>query len=360
MTMNPHAHSDLHVADEEDLDPAIVVRLGEMDKDVAYAVQRFTIPLVPIKAVVDATEAMKTARALSQAVVLTGAKGVGKTYAVRYVRRAILAAEGKALDLNPADHPITRVLYVKRLTGRTVRECALTMIHSLVKGFRDRELGVRIDDDTLIGRLSALLALKHYHVIIIDEMETATEAGIELARRLLPSGGEGEGSDDGESTETPRRALLLVGTQALADALAGTDDVNGRWARFVAVDGLTAEEAATAYETIFPGFSAAIADMGREQWLNLLRTQVVRARQLSMRQITNHCRWYFATLYEASRKHSHSREQMILERETTPFDLERFIYCFNALNKETPRVARISPKAKRGSGGSSQSGQAVA
>lgn len=350
MTTNPHVSPDPHEADAEELDPAIVVRLGEMDKDVAYAVQRFSIPLVPIKAVVDATEAMKTARALSQAVVLTGAKGVGKTYAVRHVRRAILAAEGKALALNPADHPITRVLYVKRLTGRTVRECALTMIQSLVKGFRDRELGVRIDDDTLIGRLSAILALKHYHVIIIDEMETATDAGVELARRLLPSGGEGEGDDDGDSTETPRRALLLVGTQKVADSLARTDDVNGRWARFVTVDGLTAEEAATVYETIFPGFASAIAAMGHGEWIDLLRTQVVRTKRLSMRQITNHCRWYFATLYEASRRHSREREQMILERETTPFDRERFIYCFNALNKETPRVASISRKSTRGRG----------
>ena len=128
------------------------------------------------------------------------------------------------------------------------------------------------------------------------------------------------------------------------------DDVNGRWARFVTVDGLTAEEAATVYETIFPGFASAIAAMGHGEWIDLLRTQVVRTKRLSMRQITNHCRWYFATLYEASRRHSREREQMILERETTPFDRERFIYCFNALNKETPRVASISRKSTRGRG----------
>jgi hypothetical protein len=339
----------------EPLDDGLLVHLGRMDKDIAYAVQRLALPLVPLKTLVDVAEGFKTARALGQGVVISGPRGVGKSYAVRHVRRVIEAAERVALALNPEDHPLTRVLYVPRLTGRTIAECAVTMLDLMVKGFRDREMGIRMKEDKLLPLLSKMLDQKHYQVIIIDEIETATSSGIELARRLLPEAEESNASGEAEhesdltagETASPR-ALILVGTQEAADQLAGSEDANGRWARFVRVEGLTTETAATVYETVFPGFHHAIEQMGRPAWMDLLATQIVRGRRLSMRQVANHCRWYFATVYEASRAHATSPEQMILRREAVPFDQVRFLYCFNTLNTATPRVSSGKAGGRKG------------
>ncbi len=334
-----------HTDEQDDvLDPTLVVLLGQMDKDVAYAVQRFRIPHVPLRVVTDAVEAVKAAQAMKQAaVILTGARGTGKSYALRYVRRQIEAAEAQALTLNPEDHPLTRVLYLPRLTGRTVRECLLYLLRKVTRcTVRDRSLGVRLLEDDLLEQLIVVLRQKHYHLVFVDEMETATEAGIETLRRLLappPDESDDEDADGSGPGEESDAALTMVlaGTPALADRLARSDDVNGRWAKFVEVGGLDATAAAHVYETVFPGFASAITSMGRDAWRTLLAEQVVRGRRLTMRQLTNHCRWYFAKLFEAS-LHT-SPENPILTREVTPFDRARFIWCFNDINKETPRIS---------------------
>lgn len=347
----------------EPLDQRLVILLGQMDKDVAYAVERFRLPFVPIKAVTLVAQAIKAARAMGQAAIITGPRGVGKSYAIRAAIRAIVRAEERALALNPEDHPLTRVLYLERLTGRTVREVALYLLTVVVKGFRERDLGTRVLDDALVDKLIVALRKKHYRLIVVDEAETATPAAVEMLRRILAAAPTQAPDLEGQLSVDPAAqvcsaapapapddaagaagfAVVILGTTTVADQLTMSEDVNGRWALFTAVEGLDVRQTAEVYETVFPGFAPAITDMGRDAWINLVSSQVVRGRRVSMRQVANHCRWYFATLYEASRK---AGGEAILRREETPFDQERFVYTFNSINTSTVQLPPAS-KAKR-------------
>lgn len=359
-TRRAAAVAAVHADAPDTEEPEILVHLGGMDKRVAYALDRFKLPRLPLAALAIAREAIDTALATSQAVVITGPRGAGKTYAVRCLRQAFDAAQAEATLLNPEEHRPDLTAYFTRLTGRTLRENLLTMLRAISPALaREREVGARIADDELGKRVALELRRKRYRLLIVDEGEAAPDSVIEVLRRVLadtaPDDTEADARAEGmdlprpsEEGHYPGLGIVLVGTPSLADRLRATDDRNGRWSRFLEVPALLPDEVPSIYETVFPGFRAAIASMGRPAWEALVAERIVRNRRLSMRQVRSHCRLYFALLYDASLRGP--AERVIVEREQVPLDEHRFVYAFTQLDSDGPRpvVGELRIQRKRG------------
>jgi len=387
----PEAPSEASVADA-----TLALCLGRLDKRVAYALRQFTIPSLLLPAVPIVAQAIQDAQALGQGIIVTGPRGVGKTFALKHAVVQLEAAEEEALELNPENHPLARPLYFDRLSGASMRDCAHAFLSRLMPGaFTERTRGQRRSEDELLALVLTALHRQGYALILVDEGETLTDAGIEFLRRLLASGsvhtttsaqacGRNVARDVGadsapalaprirqslgsaearrDSIDCERTgpgvglAVVIAGTRAIADRLSLTEDRNGRWAAFRDVPGLDAVTVGAIYRDVFPGFDDVIAVRGEPWWSDFVGEHIVRSRKLPVRQLVNHCRLYFSTLYNASldataRSGSDGGDDPLITREQVVFDQALFLWSFSELDagaaRGTEAVARLVAQGRR-------------
>lgn len=339
------------------------ITLGRLDLAVANALKKFSMARLAIEAETQAAEAFKTALATQQACILTGPNGVGKTESVLRNQQIFEADQLTALALSPESYRVQRVLYVPRLTGKTVRDCTLTLAGMVAPTtIKDRTQGSRVQDDDLMEQLVREMVADQYAVVIFDEMEEAHDAGFEFIRRLIASSQTADrgtpvtadGADEhGGTTESGsmmacepddvprgRIGVIVVGTEHVAKELGSTENARGRWARFLSVVPMEAAEIASAYGVVFPSFAPHVAAVGKAAWHAFIEEHVTRGRRITVRHLENHCALYFQAMFE--RRLADVPEAPWTHRRQVPFDREMFLWALT----EADTVPAATQRAK--------------
>jgi AAA domain len=318
--------------------------------EVVDPVAAFRIPrLRNVPGVIAARTALKQAVDHRGGVVLVGPMGVGKSEGVHTAKLEFRADEHEAYEARPEVYERRRVVYVHLLSAVKPRALLLALLRAAKPGLvRERTHGSSKSDDELRAELYATYRQQHTVLMIVDDAQRLSDAGLLLLRDLIAAQDNDKDAEDdgGEPHDAAASAagiaavgvgVLLVGTPELADRMVKTRETHGvgRWKFTHTVDAVPDEQVPLIYEAIFPAFAQHVAAVGRRAWEAFVSDQVAPGGTALMRVVTTHAREYFAVLYDRTKG-------AVDRRESTPFDRAVFVETLARVEWRVP--AKLVPK----------------
>lgn len=257
--------------------------------------------------------ALETRRGL----LLCGPKGAGKGVGMEL---AIEWFDDRQAQLQNASYAKQRVLHVITPRDADYAETAVYLAQKVDKKYQPKARKASKSDADIKDDLVALCLQSRYAVIVMDEAEFASDDTLELLRDLMSGAESGTGRRRKEGVAAGGVGVVLIGDGTLENKVAATSEANERWMHVIHVHPLTPDEVVEVYDAWFPGFTPAIAQMGRAMWTNYLNSLVSQGRGVSFRVLENHARAY--ALY------MQRNDPSLADLEQLPFDAELFSYAF--------------------------------
>jgi hypothetical protein len=280
------------------------------------------LPLLTGTLTVDcAMDALHDAVSRRVGIGLIGAKGAGKTEAVRLVCHEFEAAERARQALDSA-HRRRRLLRLPTLVTPKYRDI-LTELLKQITGTetRLRVHGSPLSDDTLLARFCAHLFDRNVVAVVVDQAEACGPEALRALRDVMTVAADLDERRKGvDGVIASGVGVLLVGTPALCATLAASDERGHRWARMVEVHGVLPADVADIYLHWFPAFGTEVLRRGgRSWWEATLEGHVSHGQIVAMRSLAHHALRYWQHLVA-------DREQA-MTRETAPLDVDLFTFA---------------------------------
>lgn len=299
------------------------ITLGGISED-GFRAEDFSLPVLSdLNAMSWLADGLDQAVTERKGVAVVGAKGTGKSVALRRVMDEFIEVEAE-VEAGDANRP-RRGLAVLTGPRSENRRAVLDVIWKAVVGMEPmRQRGRKIADEKLLEMLIEEILRQNVAVIVVDEAENLSYEALEVLRDIVSLAE--TTSKRRFSDETYRAAgvgVLLVGTRKLAPRLRESGEAGHRWLRIQSVSALDPDEAAQVYLDFLPQIQIHVDEIGEEGWLEYVRIHVCMGKPVPIRLIENHVRNYARRMFA---------NDATLNRDEIPFEEEIFEYTLKELH----------------------------
>lgn len=308
------------------------VRIGGI-RESTHLVEELELPILEdIDALAWISDAIDQAAAERKGIAVVGRKGAGKTIAAN---QAIEAFEDSEREIEQEDdrYERRRAILVQSPRSRK-REDVIGAVWKAAAGvgMRQYRRGKKKSYEQLRDELVEKLLNMRIAVVVFDEAENLSGEGLRVIRDLI-SMAESRSQDriSGKSYRAAGVGVVLIGTHELRPRLVQSEEAGHRWVSIREVEDLSPDEAATVYRHFLPAFDERAEEMGEDGWNEYIRTQIVKGREVPVRQVENHVRSYVRRVVAMA-------EDEIASKAEIPWDEELFEWTHSQLVKPASRT----------------------
>lgn len=255
----------------------------------------FAVPVLEVtQAWTWASDLLSHALVERKGVAVLAPKGAGKTVAMTVAVEAFTMNEAEEAEREQRKERRIELLGSPKAEDRG--EFVGAIWHKLFGVAPVRRVRRRAEqkEDSLLEQLIDTLIAHNVAVLVFDEAEHLSQEGLEVIRDII-SRAEAKGKEH-RITNAGIRAygvgVVLLGTEEMRPAMAGSNELGQRWVRVQDAGLLSCAEAAAVYAEYLDCFRRRREEIGNKAWEDFIRRRVALGGQMAIRRIENHVRSY--------------------------------------------------------------------